>query len=109
MLGVCGFMSEQHDKQCTTVKAKAIHAWFDGLSRNDNPYMITTKLGRRWARVWLDGFKQAEQGITCDTCGKILVKKTLHIEYSNGFNYFYCNKCVVNERITVVTQDCIST
>lgn len=87
-------MSDTHDKQLATVKAKGSEAWLVGLTRDDNPYTVTSKQGRKWARVWLQGFSQAEHGLTCDTCDKWLSKQRGYkFEYHNGFIYWLCATC----------------
>jgi hypothetical protein len=55
---------------------------------------VRTPLGRRWARVWLSAYNQAQHGVTCDACRKWLSnERKYHYEYSNGFNYFLCITC----------------
>ncbi len=90
-------MSDIHAKQCATIQAKGTKAWLDGLSRDDNPYTVRTKAGKRWAKVWLDGYNQAEHGVTCDVCKKWLSNaRGYHTEYENGFTYWLCLTCGID-------------
>ena len=91
-------MSVVTDKITATIRAKAVCAWLDGLSRNDNPYTVSTRLGRRWARVWLQAYSSAEHGVCCDACSRWLSKdRGYHYVYSNGFNYFLCTSCQITD------------
>ncbi len=91
-------MSEHGDKQRTTVQARAVCAWLDGLSRDDNPYTIRTVTGKRWAKCWLQAYDAASHGVVCDACKKWLSRERgYHFEYSNGFNYFLCVKCKITD------------
>src|SRR5215212_940987 len=88
--------SETYSKQIATVQAKGTCAWLDGLTIADNPYPIHNKPHRKWARLWLQAFDCAQHGVTCDACGKWLSNiRGYHYVYSNGFNYFLCNKCQI--------------
>jgi len=85
-------------KIAASVRAKGISAALDGLTRDDNPYTLTSKLGKRWAREWLQAYNQAEHGVTCDACSKWLSGyRKYHIVYSNGFNYCLCNTCQLTD------------
>ncbi len=91
-------MSDKFTKSVATVQARGTCAALDGLTLNDNPYVISTALGRKWARLWLYGFDRAKQGIGCDACKKRLSKQRgYHYEYSNGFNYFLCTECKITD------------
>ena len=91
-------MSERNERGIATVQAKAICAWLDGLTRNDNPYVVSTPLGKRWAKVWLQAFNAASHGVCCDACHKWLNHdKGYHYVYSNGFNYFLCINCKITD------------
>jgi hypothetical protein len=87
-------MNNDNQRIVASVRAKGTCAALDGLTRDDNPYILTTKLGKRWAREWLQAYNQAEHGVTCDACSKWLAGvRQYHVVYSNGFNYFLCIKC----------------
>jgi hypothetical protein len=91
-------MSIDNQRFTAGVQAKGTCAWLDGLTRDDNPYTVRTPLGRRWARVWLSAYNQAQHGVTCDACRKWLSnERKYHYEYSNGFNYFLCITCQLTD------------
>jgi hypothetical protein len=91
-------MSDTSQKRVATVQAKGTCAWLDGLTIADNPYTVRTRLGKRWAKVWLQAFDSAQHGVTCDACSKWLSSaRGYHYVYSNGFNYFLCVKCQITD------------
>lgn len=90
-------MSNDNARMVAGVQAKGIKAALDGLSRDDNPYTLTSKAGKRFAREWLQAYNQAEHGVTCDACSKWLGALKYHIEYSNGWNYCLCLTCQLTD------------
>jgi len=91
-------MSNDNARIVASVQAKGISAWLDGLTRDDNPYTLTTKAGKRFAREWLQAYNRASQGVTCDACEKWLAGvRQYHIVYSNGFNYCLCVTCQLTD------------
>ena len=49
-------------KQVDTIKAKGAKAYQDGRGIDSCPYKVATKQGRKFKRIWLAGYCEAQEG-----------------------------------------------
>jgi len=69
-------MTTPHAKQVETVKEKGAKAYRDGLAIDACPYVIQSKQGRKFRRIWLAGYYEAR--------GDTFTTKTVQYQFENG-------------------------